>query len=80
MSLVRYTCSRTRTDVDSYALKTKRSRTASRSLGVRVGLRDRCAALIWAEDQQRINQFSKYNTRLGDIEDQLKVKRVSDVC
>lgn len=30
-----------------------------------------------AEDQQKINTFSKLNTRLSDIQDQLKTKLVS---
>ena len=30
-----------------------------------------------AEDQQRINTFSKLNTRLTDINEQLKAKQVS---
>ena len=31
--------------------------------------------LILAEDQQRINTFSKLNNRLSDIQDQLRIKR-----
>ncbi|KAJ9112358.1 hypothetical protein QFC19_000778 [Naganishia cerealis] len=27
------------------------------------------------EDQQRINTFSKYNARLGDLQDELKVRQ-----
>jgi hypothetical protein len=33
-----------------------------------------------AEDQQKINTFSKLNTRLSDIQDQLKTKLVSAEC
>lgn len=35
---------------------------------------------ILAEDQQKINTFSKLNTRLSDIQDQLKTKLVSAEC
>ena len=35
------------------------------------------AVYVWAEDQQRISAFSKYNTRLSSISDELKKLQVS---
>lgn len=31
-----------------------------------------------SEDQQHINTFSKYNARLGDLQDELKVRQVCE--
>lgn len=54
-------------------------RTASRLLGVRPIPCCTSSSRSPAEDQQRINTFSKLNNRLSDLQDQLKAKQVSRV-
>jgi DNA-binding transcriptional MerR regulator len=50
----------------------------SRSRGVSLIARHRpYKGTDFLEDQQRINTFSKLNTRLQDIKDQLRTKNVS---